>query len=448
MLKSPRASSCIVAYVMRSSDGANAVHVTAQESIIDCTSIVQRGAVTLLGVGGSAVVVGLAPAEPGVPRLAWRLPLQAGTPRHQPCRSCRSALGRWIPHYSAPVGVITSRSALQQLRALLPSVPWPALDEIANAKHDSDVQFAGALMLDVSHPSPHAAPALRMNGWWSFELKPKWSSRPQIHRVTSAHVDLTVHPVKLQHERFALMQAYKARKAVLKGKMFATSRYSPEQLFTGQFVLIRESLQALRESPQNNLRVRYVDGEAEHSRVVDLTLVPAEVLDSVATLLAMDDVLQTVRRLQEYGRHGITDSGGLPVVDVELLQGLMVSGEASLAFHYTDGSVVTREWTPTLAEECLDAFYVSTTAKDASIVVQLSAMGCGPSATWAPVLDTHHTTPAAGSQWIASDEGGALHGSGALFVLDLDSKKHKPLQWYHDRDQAILSAFLDQQKVL
>jgi hypothetical protein len=434
---------------MHSSHGADAVHVTAQEGIIDCTSIVQRGAITLLGVGGSAVVVGLAPADPGVPRLAWRLPLQATTSRHQPCWICKSALRQWIPHYSALVGVVMSRSALQQLRALLPSVPWPALDETANAKHDSDVQFVGALMLDVSHPSPHAPPALRMNGWWSFELKPKWSSRPRIHRVTSAHFDLTVHPVKLQHERFALMQAYKARKAVLKGKSFAASRYSPEQLFTGQFVLVRESLQALRESPQNNLRVRYVDGEFEHSRTVDLTLVPAAVLDSVATLLAMDDVLQTVRRLQEYGRHcGPDGSDDLPVVDVELLQGLMASGEASFAFHYTDGTVVTREWTPTLAEECLDAFYVSTTAKDASVVVQLSATGCGPSASWAKVADTHHTTPAAGSQWIASDEDGALHGSGALFVLDLDSKKHKPLQWYHDRDQAILSAFLDEQKAL
>ncbi|RNE99785.1 inositol-pentakisphosphate 2-kinase [Trypanosoma rangeli] len=319
-------------------------------------------------------------------------------------------------------------------------------------------------------------PVLLMEGrrgsqWLAVEIKPKgvWRS-PRVVGIVVDGVKYYINPVKLQQCRFSLMQVFKREQRrvgmALPGER--DSVYCPNMLLLGDQTSVAAGLRQLIRCPANNFR--FIPVENPLGEIGDAEL------EDLSTALHESDVFRVLANLQLYGSASHSD---WEVLDIELLyqwscardmssvRWIVRESEASAFLNVecacqrgihavtmdegqTEDITTIHLLSPPMGlRECIDRFYVSTTANDVSVVVSLSkgnvAAAAGP--TTAVDGPTGSRRSLELTQW-RSLYGGVFVDFGfptasilRIGVVDIDAKLHKSLQHYFEFNKDILAAW-------
>jgi hypothetical protein len=394
------------------------------------------------------------------------------------CGRCRDALELWLaaPPRHAPAAVVVRSSAV--LRSLCERTcaetsagwVWQALDEASLLDAENRPEgcwIAGESQAHLQCPSVLAVPRPLGSDLhelqWVVELKPKWGTRPQIKTVSlrdegsaGIHVVAALPDVKRRHERFELMQATKGARSAAKGKSFQKSAFSPEALFAAETPedMFRQ-LHALAATPQNNWQVKRPLHAAKDATEQRLTETEMQVLASV---LVVDPLLAVLRQLQQFA--GGNEGGGR-VLDVEHLALIhqvwnehrtkAMNAEApSRRLLLQCDDEPPEHLTASRVEQLVDDFYVATVARDVSVLVRCWALrqptarmedsadssGSDAGAVWRRMA---HPQWLSGSWWCVAGQREDMIA--CVSVIDIDSKRHKPVQTYLEKDRAIVAEF-------
>ncbi|KAG5468417.1 hypothetical protein LSCM1_02397 [Leishmania martiniquensis] len=319
---------------------------------------------------------------------------------------------------------------------------------------------------------------------YTVEVKPKsaWQP-PQVVGIVVEGATHWIEEVKHHHCRYAQMLRYKGvrdaageesvpeattarRRASSAEDDMAT--YCPNYLFRPN-LSSREGLQRLMRNPQNNLKVISYHASRKDTHTGDPVTLTVDEVHGIADAIDASGVLTPLAHLQLYGCAPSSadalpeeaQSRTVPVLDVHLLH-LWSLAEDKEAVQWivqdTDPGALCsctsrikedtfkplsraspRYVAPTLDyATCLERFYVSTTAKDVSLMI---AVSCGRG-----VPATSAGDRAALECISVSAGGGCFVRRGAdvyrVGVVDLDTKTHKPLEHYYMHDKSILRAFM------
>ncbi|KAH9577338.1 Inositol-pentakisphosphate 2-kinase [Trypanosoma melophagium] len=305
--------------------------------------------------------------------------------------------------------------------------------------------------------------------WFTVEIKPKgiWK-RPQVVGIIVDDVEYYIHPVKLRQCRYSLMQFLKYERQN-NGKIpsiFFESTYCPNQIFLGDEVSIAAALKHLNNNPSNNLKYFNLENFPGGLKESELNL--------LASALYQSGVFSILANLQLYGTDTICDWS---VLDIELLYPWRKACDTSsvrwIVSNLNTSSLKDMSCTcqsnrgkqtqelkcnkmentsylipPLSLEECVNRFYVSTTAKDASVLATLSikkeeedeeeGKGRKPITTCENIKFTKLKN-SNGGFFMKMDS--PTFSVGRIGVVDVDGKRHKPLSNYFQRDQEVLAAW-------
>ncbi|KAG5494098.1 hypothetical protein JKF63_01933 [Porcisia hertigi] len=321
---------------------------------------------------------------------------------------------------------------------------------------------------------------------YTVEVKPKSVWRPP--QVVGIVVNGTAHwigEVKRRHCRYAQMLRYKE----VRGKaeegpapMVAPAPrgsagsvkngggcYCPNYLFRPT-LSSREGLQRLLRSPENNLKViSYHESRRKNEHPCNPKVLTVEEINGIADAIDASQVLAPLAHLQLYGC-APTSADALPeetplhlvpVLDADLLHHWSTARkEDDVQWIVVDSDPETLCSCASLPDDnaakrlccanpryvaplldyatCLDRFYVSTTAKDVSLLIAVSRSRGKPETSASGFVVVADVPP---------EVGGGLflrHGSDVyrVGVVDLDAKTHKSLEHYYLHDQNIVNAFM------
>ncbi|CAJ1022947.1 Inositol-pentakisphosphate 2-kinase, putative [Leishmania lindenbergi] len=320
---------------------------------------------------------------------------------------------------------------------------------------------------------------------YTVEVKPKSAWQPP--HIVGIVVDGAAHWIeetKHRHCRYAQMLCYKrirdsaeeapasvAAAGLHGGASSAkggSAPYCPNYLFRPN-LSSRDGLQRLMHSPQNNLRVISYHASRKVNHPGNPETLTVEELNGIADAIDASGVLVPLAHLQLYGCAPANadalpeeiQSRSVPVLDAQLLhhwsvaqnkkdvQWIVVDVDSETlcsCTSFTDGEAYKRlscanprYVVPSLDyAACLDRFYVSTTAKDVSLMI---AVSCRRSESEESVNDYSVLTD------VPPEVGGGCfvrhsHDVYRVGVVDLDVKTHKALEYYHTHDKNITNAFM------
>ncbi|TPP46750.1 Inositol-pentakisphosphate 2-kinase family protein [Leishmania donovani] len=320
---------------------------------------------------------------------------------------------------------------------------------------------------------------------YTVEVKPKsaWQP-PQVVGIVADGVAHWIEEAKHRHCRYAQMLRYKEVRDVAEGApgsvasaaphdsvrsaKMGSGPYCPNYLFRPA-LSSREGLQRLMHNPQNNLKVVSYHASRKGTHTGDPKTLTVEELNGIADAIDASRVLAPLAHLQLYGCAPASadaspeeaQSRSVPVLDAHLLyhwsvaqnkenvQWIVVDTDPETlcsCMSITDGDACKRPSraspryvAPTLDyAKCLDRFYVSTTAKDVSLMIAVSCRKSQPVAPASECAVLTNILPEVG--------GGCFVRRGAdvyrIGVVDLDSKTHKSLAHYYMHDKVIVNAFV------
>ncbi|ESL07785.1 hypothetical protein TRSC58_04522 [Trypanosoma rangeli SC58] len=390
-------------------------------------------------------------------RLRSRFALRLSKPITFACLTCEQALA----------GYVGFRHEISLTEELVKSCAAAASSSLRQ-------HFEGAGHANLI-PNFAINPVLLMGGrrgsqWLAVEIKPKgvWRS-PRVIGIVVDGVGYYINPVKLHQCRFSLMQVFKReqRRAGMALPGETDSVYCPNMLLLGDQASVAAGLRQLIRCPANNFR--FIPVEDPLGEIGDAEL------EDLSTALHESDVLKVLANLQLYGSGGPSD---WEVLDIELLyrwscardmssvRWIVRESEASAflnvecacqrgihAAAMDEGQtedITLHLLTPPMGlRECIDRFYVSTTANDVSVVVSLSkgnaATAAGPATAVDGLTGSRRSLELA--QW-KSLYGGVFVDFGfpsasilRIGVVDIDAKLHKSLQHYFEFNKDILAAW-------
>lgn len=320
---------------------------------------------------------------------------------------------------------------------------------------------------------------------YTVEVKPKSAWRPP--QVVGIVADGAVHwieELKHRHCRYAQMLRYKEVRDMaeeapasvasatphdcVRSAQLGSGLYCPNYLFRPA-LSSRRGLQRLMHNPQNNLKVISYHASRKGTHPGNPKTLTVEELNGIADAIDASQVLAPLAHLQLYGcAPGSADASpeetqlrSVPVLDAHLLyhwsvaenkedvQWIVLDTDPELLCSCTSitdenackqASRASPRYVPPTLDyaKCLDRFYVSTTAKDVSLMI---AVSCGRSQ---PV--THASECAVLTNVSPEVDGGCFVRRGAdvyrIGVVDLDAKTHKSLYHYYMHDKVIVSAFV------
>ncbi|KAG5468010.1 hypothetical protein LSCM4_01097 [Leishmania orientalis] len=319
---------------------------------------------------------------------------------------------------------------------------------------------------------------------YTVEVKPKGAWQPP--QVVGIVVDGTTHwidEVKHRHCRYAQMLQYKevrdeaggapalgaaASRCSASNDKDSNATYCPNYLFRPT-LSSREGLQRLMKSPQNNLKVISYHASREGKYTGDPMTLTVEEVNGIADAIDASGVLTPLAHLQLYGCAPPSAdaspeealSRSVPVLDAHLLhlwsiaenkedvQWIVVDADPEAQCSCTsitdEDTSKPLSWAnpryvaPTLSyAACRDRFYVSTTAKDVSLMIAVSYGRGVPETSASDHIVLADVSPEVG--------GGCFVRHGAdvyrIGVVDLDSKTHKSLEYYYMYDRNIVRAFM------
>lgn len=324
----------------------------------------------------------------------------------------------------------------------------------------------------------------------TFEIKPKsaWCA-PRIigarYTTTSGdHSETDVrllHPRKLCQCRFSQMMIWKdvskkkvenSPRLLLQGETHRIDmpqlRYCPNDLLVNKSADAKlQALTALAQHPENNLKLVHQVGSCIGSPCEDGPKWPASDFSVVAAALA-DDALDVCDRFVSLQLHGRFDENvslmSNPVLDVELLhhwQSCVRDGGSQFQLltrqcadpdfccdcHRGIDAMCTKadegaSWTtPQMSlQEAVDAFYVSTTAKDMSLMITIERWATSDSvASSSSVSDCTCTEGIVSSTcpptFVRATSAGVVKCR--VGVVDIDTKTHKSIEHYFTQDADI-----------
>ncbi|KAK7195909.1 Inositol-pentakisphosphate 2-kinase [Novymonas esmeraldas] len=445
----------------------------------------EGAAILFLGAGKCNVVVDLpmsmvantaSPAtRPGAPQTQ-RAALRIRSAAHKECPECYTALQA----YAGERQVVPLAAELYAaIERVVPAKFHKLMHGASEATLVPNFTSDPAQLLSAHLASASPGEAGRVADY-TVEVKPKsaWQP-PQVIGVVVDGVAHWMEEAKQQHCRYAQMRSFKAVRDAAEEAPApvavttvdgAAGPYCPNFLFRAA-LSSRDGLQRLVHSPQNNLKVisHHPSRELVHPGNPE-TLTAAE-LNGIADAIDASHVLAPLAHLQLYGCAAAgaeasleeTRSRSVAVLDAGLLyhwstaqdkdavRWLVVEADteglcsctASVSLKdAADGSPARarpQQVAPLLDfATCLERFYVSTTAKDVSLMIAVSCRGGEPESAaheYAALRD------------VPADVGGGcfvLHGADVyrVGVVDLDAKTHKSLEHYHKHDRDIVTAFL------
>ncbi|KAG0239199.1 inositol-pentakisphosphate 2-kinase [Mortierella sp. GBAus27b] len=130
----------------------------------------------------------------------------------------------------------------------------------------------------------------------AVEIKPKWGFLPQSALIPAGR------DIKRRKCRFCMHQHYK----VVSGKEKSLSNYCPIDLFSDDEALVQKALEALLQTPQNNMRL-FVEGTQQpitkdalmrHCSSEDATALSVSLVDVLTQILVQSPLLKRLGRLQ------------------------------------------------------------------------------------------------------------------------------------------------------
>ncbi|ORC93781.1 uncharacterized protein TM35_000016580 [Trypanosoma theileri] len=316
-------------------------------------------------------------------------------------------------------------------------------------------------------------PVENWNGtrWFTVEIKPKgvWQ-HPQVIGIIVDDVEYYMHPVKRRQCRYSLMQAlkYERQNKGNKHSIFSESTYCPNQMLLGDEVSIAAALRHLNSNPSNNLKYFHLEDFPGGLKEDELNV--------LSNALYQSGVFSILANLQLYGTETICDWS---VLDIELLYHWSKACDPSsvrwIVSNLNNSPLKDMNCTcqrerdrqtqdlqnnemrnikyvipPINLEECVNRFYVSTTAKDASVLATLSTRE-EEDKEKEKIERIRKTSTSCNhnkfTKWKDS-HGGILMKIDSptssvcrIGVVDVDGKKHKSLLHYFERDQEILAAW-------
>ncbi|KPI87998.1 hypothetical protein ABL78_2934 [Leptomonas seymouri] len=437
--------------------------------------------IVFLGAGRANVVVGLPITDiPNAPlSLRTSVPTQWAALRirraaQKECSECYRALKT----YAGSRHVVCLESALYA--AIEAVVPPKYLKLIEGATEATIVPNfttnpASLLRMDVT-PGKEPEPAAH----YTVEVKPKgvWQ-QPQVIGIAVNGATYWIEEAKHRHCRYTQMRSYKEVRDSTEGEVAATvpaasparsdresqlnSPYCPNYLFRAS-LSSREGLRRLMEVPQNNLKVSGYDSSRALPHRVDTKTLTMGALDGVADAIDASDVLTPLSHLQLFGcappakgePADVVAAKLLPVLDVELLYRWSLAKDkdevewvvlpSNPAAHCScvdpeanDRALnigIARRVHPLLDfKTCVDRFYVSTTAKDVTLMISVSSLRGVPVAS-VPCSRFTDVPAEVGGAFVLRDID--VYRVGAV---DLDDKRHKSLDHYYRHDRAIVETF-------
>lgn len=309
---------------------------------------------------------------------------------------------------------------------------------------------------------------------YTVEVKPKSAWRqPQVVGIIVDGVTYMIDPTKHRHCRYAQMLSYKeARdsKEVETPPAGVDHTPSPNLPYCPNFLYqpalsSRDGLRRLMCSPKNNLKVISYHPSRAQSHPGDPKVLTVAELDGIADAIDASGVLAPLAHLQLCGcappakddPADVAAAKEIPVLDVELLNRWSHAKDTEavkwvvLASNPTALCSCTASETnnvaPTLEDArqvcplldlaaCVERFYVSTTAKDVSLMVAVSSCHGSPD----------ESSPCCRLTATPADVGGVFVQRGAdvyrVGAVDLDDKQHKSLHHYYLHDREIVEAFV------
>jgi hypothetical protein len=442
--------------------------------------------IIFLGAGKANVVVDLPLHEiPNAPpplcasgAATQRVAVRIRSTAHKECADCYRALKAYAG----------SRHVVP-----LPPALFKAIEAVIPPEHHNLIKGATEATI-VPNFTSDPAQLLRMDlaagdepgrvADYTVEVKPKsaWE-QPQVIGIVVDGTTYWINEAKHHHCRYAQMLIYKeardAKKEEVHAKLrsisstnttelasSASSPFCPNYLFRPS-LSSREGLRRLMHSPQNNLKMISHHPSRAQPHCSDPKKLTVEELDGIADAIDESGVLGPLTHLQLCGcappcrdePADVVASKSIPVLDVELLyRWCMAKDKAAVEWlvlpadpaaqcsciatkenHHHHKSVQRSEAQrvrPKLdLRTCAERFYVSTTARDVSLLVAVSSRRGEPdtSTAWSRLTG------------VPAEIGGVFVQCGMdvyrVGVVDLDDKRHKPLEHYYLHDQEIVEAF-------
>ncbi|KPA82472.1 hypothetical protein ABB37_03533 [Leptomonas pyrrhocoris] len=445
--------------------------------------------IVFLGAGKANVVVDLPiadlPSAPSSLRTSaakmQRIALRVRRAAHKECAECYRALRA----YAGCRDVITLGPALYN--AIEAVVPPTHRKLITGATEATVVPNFASIPAHLLRVDVTAAEARGRAVDYAVEVKPKgaWQS-PQVVGIVVDGETYWVEEAKRRHCRYGQMRCYKDVRDAKKDELPATMAsappahtektsspslpYCPNYLFRTS-LSTREGLRRLMHSPQNNLKVVRCCPSGAQSPGGDPTMTTLTVseLCGVADAIDASGVLTPLSHLQLCGcappaadePADVAADKQLPVLDVALLyrwslakdkdavEWIMLPGDPAAHCSCTAPDTFSRALKVDEArrvrpmldyETCKERFYVSTTARDVSLIIAVSSRRGAPDAS----------TACSRLTGVPADVGGVFVQRGPdvyrVGVVDLDDKKHKTLHHYYLHDREIVEAFLNQHR--
>lgn len=406
------------------------------------------------------------PSYPFVLRVSKR----GGGDDHRPCPEVAAALG--AAAVAAAPNALGER-AEGALRAAFPA-----------SLCDAPSPLMASVLPDLS--------ALWFRREITVEIKPKGGVMPRFGRAEIETYDGAIctrgiHPLKAAHCRFSLMQWWKREKALAAAAAAApsnsVSRYCPVDFFGGHSgsgdapdieVRRRRALEALLDSPQNNLRCFASSQDCTHQGAWEhqQMSVAALLLQRIDRSRLVDCLLQALSASPVCGR--LLELQSRSSVDIELLHWLVEFSQrpkemngggvkrvrfegaflARCSCHNdqhpqvrgVDELVVEGSHFDAWLQDEINNYYVAATAKDCSIMVSFGSSGEPGSASTGSEAGTASECPQTPlSCWVENErhlsrlslaDGLQAH----VCCVDIDSKRHKSLRHYNDHDAEIVAA--------
>lgn len=444
--------------------------------------------IIFLGAGKANVVVDLPLADiPNAPpsllasAVTQRAALRIRSAAHKECAECYRALKA----YAGSRHVVPLEPAL-----------YHAIEAVVPAKHLKLIKGATEATI-VPNFTSDPAQLLKLDvavgdepgrvADYTVEVKPKsaWQ-QPQVIGIVVDGETFWIEEAKHRHCRYAQMLCYKEvrdeKDGEVPGAMASApaaaeaaapaepgspvpAAYCPNLLFRPS-LSSREGLERLLHSPQNNLKVisYHPSRASSHGDSNPKTLTLAE-LHGIADAVDASGVLAPLAHLQLCGcappspdePADVVASRQIPVLDVELLYRWATAKDPHAVEWMVLPADGAAECSCTAAEAnnkslhhdearkvrplvdlttCLERFYVSTTAKDVSLMVAVSSRRGEP--------DT--SSPCSRLTGVPAEVGGVFVQRGVdvyrVGAVDLDDKKHKTVEHYYRHDKDIVEAFL------
>ncbi|GET92437.1 hypothetical protein, conserved [Leishmania tarentolae] len=446
-------------------------------------SIMDTSSIVFLGAGKCNVVVGLPmhflssslnSASRPTGAVAHSAALRICSARVKECSECL----RVLEAYAGCRRVVPlSEDLYAAIASVVPAKFHPLMQNASEATLIPNFTSDPAQLLEMDLAASGTAGRVAS---YTVEVKPKSAWHPP--KVVGIVVDGTaywIEEAKHRHCRYAQMLRFK--KLLDEGEEDPASvspaaphgcvrsgPYCPTYLFRPS-LSSREGLQRLMHNPQNNLKVISYHASRKNTHQGNPTMLTVEELNGIADAIDASQVLAPLGHLQLYGCAPAstnasldeTQSCSVPVLDVCVLyhwstaqnkkdvRWIVVEPDMEMPCRCTStadkdagkqSSCASPQYmAPTLDyETCLGRFYVSTTAKDVSLMIAVSCDRNQPEAS------ENNCTVLTGV--LPEVDGGCFVRRGAdiyrVGVVDLDAKTHKSLNYYYMHDKDIVNAFM------